>query len=157
HGFTLFEESVHVPLAIRAPSLLAPGRVKVPVDLLDLAPTLVDLLGLEPPVEWQGESLVPVIDDPQPPPRMVVAYTGDGSQAAIVGDYKLLAGPIAGRAGEALYSLQGGERLQEGASVALRMLRTALHWENSVEGGWKRGRWGSGANLKPSFALDFGM
>ncbi len=160
HGFTLFEESMHVPLAIRAPTLLAPGRVKVPVDIIDLAPTVVDLLGLDPPVEWQGESLVPVIDDPQPPPRMVMAYTGDGSRAAIIGQHKLVSGVLAGRAGEALYDIQGNDRLLKGeaeAGIALRMLRSAMHWEGSVDDGWKRGRWGSGVNLRPSFARDFGM
>ncbi len=47
HGHSLYEESIRVPLAMRAPALLAPGRVEVPVDLLDLAPTLTDLLGVE--------------------------------------------------------------------------------------------------------------
>src|SRR5690606_11735848 len=89
HGRTLFEESIHVPLAIRAPKLLAPGRVEAPIDLLDLGPTLADLLGVEFDPLWQGESLVPLIDDPQPPPRLIVSYLGDGSQAAIIGRHKL--------------------------------------------------------------------
>src|SRR5690606_30471578 len=97
HGRTLYEESIHVPLAIRAPKLLAPGRVAAPVDLLDLGPTIADLLGVDFDPQWQGESLVPLIDDPQPPPRLVVSYLGDGSRAAIIGNFKFVLGPGRGR------------------------------------------------------------
>jgi len=161
HGFSLHDESMRIPLAIRAPELLAPGRVSAPVDLLDLAPTLVDLLGLPFPVEWQGESLIPVIDDPQPPPRLLIAYMGDGSRAAIVGDSKLILGSGRGLDSQRFYDLKRdpGEqtnRLAEGG-IALRMVRTALSWQLSEEGRWKRARWGTGADLRPAFALDHGM
>lgn len=159
HGFSLYEESLRVPLLIRAPALLAPGRVAAPVDLLDLAPTLADLLGLPFPWEWQGDSLVPLIDDPQPPPRLVVAYLGDGSRAALVGDHKLVV--ASGREVQRLYDLAAdpGEttNLVDGGGIALRLTRTALSWELAADGRWKRGRWGTGANLKPAFALDQGM
>lgn len=160
HGRTLHEESLRVPLAIRAPALLAPGRVVVPVDLLDLAPTLADLLGLPFPGAWQGESLVPVIDDPQPPPRLVVAYLGDGSRAAIVGDLKLILG--SGRDSQRFYDLavDPGELddRSDSGGIGLRVVRTALAWEHAATGqSWKRARWGTGANLRPAFALDHGM
>lgn len=159
HGFSLHEESLRVPLLIRAPALLAPGRVAAPVDLLDVAPTLADLLGLPFPSEWQGDSLVPLIDDPQPPPRLVVAYLGDGARAAIVGEHKLIVG--SGRDAQRLYDLAAdpGEtaNLVEDGGIALRLTRTALAWELAADGRWKRSRWGTGANLKPAFALDQGM
>ncbi len=158
HGRNLHEQSIRVPLMIRAPSLLAPGKVTAPVDLLDLAPTLADLVGAPPPDAWQGESLVPVIDDPLPPPRLVVAYLGDGSQAAIVGDHKLILGP--GRR-ERFYDLRAdpGEALDIHADggVAQRMVRTALGWQMRHQDQWKRARWGTGANLRPTFAMDQGM
>ena len=158
HGRTLFQESTHGPHAIRAPKVLAPGRVEAPVDLLDLAPTLVDLLGVQPPRAWDGASLVPLIDDPQPPPRLVLSYLGDGSRAARLGDHKIILG--AG-GGQAYYDLarDPGERDDRAADggVALRVLRTALAWELRWEGRWKRARWGTGANLSKTFALDQGM
>ncbi len=160
HGVTLHEESLRVPLAIRAPALLAPGRVSVPIDLLDLAPTLADLLGLPFPAAWQGDTLVPVIDDPQPPPRLVVAYLGDGARAAIVGDLKLILG--SGRDSQRFYDLAAdpGEldnRVDTGG-VALRIVRSALAWELAAPGQtWKRARWGTGANLRPAFATDHAM
>lgn len=168
HGHTLHDESLRVPLAIHAPALLAPGRVSAPVDLLDLAPTLADLLGLPIPPEWQGTSLVPVIDDPQPPPRLVVSYLGDGSRAAIVGDLKLILG--SGRDSQRFYdlSLDPGETTSrtEGGGIGLRVVRTALAWEMMTPGvarpgepaqRWKRARWGTGADLLPAFARDHGM
>lgn len=158
HGRSLYEESIHVPLMIRAPKLLAPGKVTAPVDLLDLAPTLADLVGAPAPDGWQGESLVPVIDDPQPPPRLVLAYMGDGSRAAIVGDHKLVLGP---GVLERFYDLAADpgelhDRRAEGG-VAVRMVRTALSWQAKHQEQWKRARWGTGANLRPAFAMDLGM
>ncbi len=44
HGNNLFEETIHVPLAIRAPGL-APRRIDTPVMLVDLLPTLAALAG----------------------------------------------------------------------------------------------------------------
>ncbi len=158
HGHTLYEESIRVPLAIRAPALLASGRVDTPVDLLDLAPTILDLVGGTAPDAWQGETLVPVIDDPQPPPRLVVAYLGDGSRAAIVGEHKLIVGP--GRV-ERMYALADDPGEQQDVlatgGIALRMVRTALAWQTLSGERWRRARWGTGANLRPAFAQDFGM
>jgi hypothetical protein len=158
HGTRLYEESLRVPLAIHAPELLAPGRVDAPVDLLDLAPTIADLLGVPAPQSWQGESLVPVIDDPEPPPRLVVAYLGDGSRAAIVGHAKLWLGP---GLSERFFDLRADPREKKDAlatgGVAVRIVRTALAWELAHAERWRRGRWGTGAALRPAFALDLGM
>lgn len=161
HGRTLYEESIHVPLAIRAPKLLAPGRVEAPIDLLDLSPTLTDLLGVAYDPRWQGESLVPLIDDPQPPPRLVVSYLGDGSRAAIIGDHKFVLGPGRGRESQHFYDLGAdpgelGDRIADGG-VALRMVRMALAWQLPEQPQWNRPRWGTGANLAPAFALDHGL
>ncbi len=158
HGVSLYEESLRVPLSIRAPDLVATGRITAPVDLLDLAPTLTDLLGLPAPQHWQGESLVPVIDDPLPPPRLVMAYLGDGSMAGIVGDAKLWLGPglterffdLSRDPGETTDALGDG-------GVALRIVRSALAWQTAFGERWRRGRWGTGADLRPAFALDLGM
>lgn len=158
HGRTLYEESLRVPLMIRAPGLLTPGRVEEPVDLLDLAPTLLDLLGVDPPRQWQGESLVPIIDDPVPPPRLMVGFLGDGSRSAVIGDAKYMLGP--GRL-EAYYDLEDDpkesrSRIDEGG-IGLRMVRSALAWQIALESRWRRVRWGTGANLRSAFALDLGM
>ena len=59
HGHTLYEELLAVPLVIRAPGL-TPGRVPQAVSLIDVAPTLLEILGIEPDANMTGLSLVPL-------------------------------------------------------------------------------------------------
>lgn len=64
HGHTLFEEAVRVPLIIVPPSESESARglrIKRPVSLVDLAPTLASLLGLEFPSPV-GVDLSPCFD-----------------------------------------------------------------------------------------------
>jgi arylsulfatase A-like enzyme len=69
HGQTLFRELIHVPLMFRIPGV-APRKASDVVQLIDLAPTIVDLFGIKPAASWQGRSLVPALDgkplDPKP-------------------------------------------------------------------------------------------
>jgi choline-sulfatase len=59
HGRTLHQEVLRVPLVIAAPGMLAPVEVTTPTSLLDVAPTVLDLLGLAPIAGQRGVSLVP--------------------------------------------------------------------------------------------------
>lgn len=61
HGTHVYEEFVRIPLVIRVPGL-APRRVDGPVELIDLAPTLLDLAGVFVPENGTaGQSLVEVM------------------------------------------------------------------------------------------------
>ncbi|HEY7699222.1 MAG TPA: sulfatase, partial [Vicinamibacteria bacterium] len=63
HNTQLYEESLRVPLLIRAPGL-APRRVSDLVELIDLTPTILELAGLARAPEvsrFQGRSLVPAL------------------------------------------------------------------------------------------------
>jgi arylsulfatase A-like enzyme len=60
HGFTLYDDELLVPLVIRAPGLVPEGLVlETQVGLVDLTPTLLDLVGLEIPQMMQGSSFAP--------------------------------------------------------------------------------------------------
>lgn len=65
---SLFEESVRVPLLISAPGFLESAGKSAPglVELIDLYPTIADLVGLEKkaPPSLQGRSLRPLLEDP---------------------------------------------------------------------------------------------
>lgn len=62
--FTLWERATRTPLVVIAPGLTEPAmRTSKPVSLLDLYPTLVDLAGLPPREELQGQSLRPLLED----------------------------------------------------------------------------------------------
>jgi arylsulfatase A-like enzyme len=58
HGQSLYNELLHVPLVLSVPDLSARARVSEPVQLIDLAPTLLELTGVPVPMEFEGESLV---------------------------------------------------------------------------------------------------
>lgn len=60
HSRTLYQELIHVPLLIHAPGL-APARISTIVPMMDVSPTLLELLGMEPPSEFEGRTLAPLI------------------------------------------------------------------------------------------------
>jgi hypothetical protein len=60
HGKTLYEELLRVPLLAYGPAL-RPRVVDVPVGLIDLGPTLLDLFGVPTPPTSHGQSLVPLL------------------------------------------------------------------------------------------------
>jgi arylsulfatase A-like enzyme len=57
HGRTLYREVLRVPLVIAAPGLLTPATVTTPATLLDVVPTLSELLRLPVDVHDRGVSL----------------------------------------------------------------------------------------------------
>ncbi len=66
--FALWEEATRNVLMVAAPGVTKPGGVcDATVNLLDVYPTLVDLCGLSPKPELEGESLVPFLRDPARP------------------------------------------------------------------------------------------
>ncbi|MGH9320144.1 MAG: sulfatase-like hydrolase/transferase, partial [Vicinamibacteria bacterium] len=61
HGFFVYDATMRVPLIVRSPHSSLAGRlVAAQVRTVDLVPTILDLLGFEPPPEVQGQSLVPL-------------------------------------------------------------------------------------------------
>lgn len=58
HAHSLAEEQLRSPLVIHAPRLFSPARVAEPVELVDLAPTATDALGLPPLPGPHGRSLL---------------------------------------------------------------------------------------------------
>ena len=84
HGFALgetnrwckatnFEIDTRVPLLIRTPNLPQAGLATDSlVEMVDLYPTLAALAGLEAPVDLDGRSFAPILEDPQLPGRDVV-------------------------------------------------------------------------------------
>lgn len=73
HGHDLHREVLEVPLIVVLPFRLAKGAViDVPVQNVDVVPTILDLLGLSPLPGAEGRSLVPLVraslqGEPPPP------------------------------------------------------------------------------------------
>jgi len=102
---TLWSESTRVPLIIVAPGVTQPGsRSAAAVSLLDLYPTLTELTGLETPSHVEGESLVPLLEDPQAESNRAVLTTFGYRNHAVTGDrYRYL---TYADGSEELYDLQ---------------------------------------------------
>jgi hypothetical protein len=63
HGHSLFDELIRVPMVFSLPGVLAEDmRVTSQVRLLDVEPTILDLLGIEPPEHIEGVSLLPLMN-----------------------------------------------------------------------------------------------
>jgi iduronate 2-sulfatase len=72
---SLFEESLHAPLIIRAPGMAAPGaKSSAIVETLDIFPTLCNLAGLPAPEVLHGKSLHAQLKNPDTPGQVAVAY-----------------------------------------------------------------------------------
>ena len=95
HGSALYEEMIRIPLVMRFPRGVGVKglRVDVPVSLVDLFPTFVELFGLRlaKPLVADGTSLVPLVRNPGAPwPRTTLFAQADTSVAAIEREFKYI-------------------------------------------------------------------
>lgn len=56
------EASVRVPAVFRGPGFENAGRVTEPVSLVDIAPTLLDFAGIDPPSSMEGQTIRPLVE-----------------------------------------------------------------------------------------------
>lgn len=100
HAHTLYEELLRVPLVIRWPGDAHAGRrVRPRVALVDVAPTILDAAGVEPPAGFDGESLGALVrgETRASEPRPVIAYRDTAeidNESITVGRYKYHAGRL---------------------------------------------------------------
>jgi arylsulfatase A-like enzyme len=59
----MYEESMGTPMMLRYPQKVRPAVIDKLVSNLDLAPTLLDLAGIDVPSDMQGKSWVPLMSD----------------------------------------------------------------------------------------------
>jgi len=156
HGFFVYDATVLVPLVVRFPGRVRPVEVRAPARLVDVAPTVLDLLGLPPLATAggvDGVSLAPLLagGGGGPPPALPPAYLetrqpwtsyGWAPLAAVRdGRFKLIAAPrpelydLAADPGETVNLLPlstpdgaaaGGPAAGAEAERAARRLRAAL-------------------------------
>jgi choline-sulfatase len=62
HGLTIYEETVRVPFVFHWPwGLREPRVIEPPVQIVDLAPTVLELAGIPPESSFQGMTLAPIL------------------------------------------------------------------------------------------------
>lgn len=121
-GFTLYRESVWVPLLIVGPHPRLPaGRHDDLVSILDIAPTFADLIGLREANPWQGHSLLSLR------PNRPMHFGFRDSVLAEMGDWSAVTDHMDGR--PRLYSrsdwLQRRDLAAQHPELARRMLDSA--------------------------------
>jgi arylsulfatase A-like enzyme len=136
HNVHVYEPSVRVPLIVRFPKGSGPSgkRLSALADLLDVAPTIADILGARgkggSDREFQGRSLLPVIEGAPGKPAVLSRTVWDRPRYALRDErYKYVYYTQTGE--EWLYDLEAdpGETRDAGPSEPLRAAyyRQALH------------------------------
>ena len=108
HGHSLYGELLHIPLIVSMPKgyPVAGEREESVVRLIDVAPTVLDYLGIDPPGFWEGKSLLPLVRGEEAGHRP--AYAGSlvyyqEQESVRLGRHKYIRTPQTGK--EELYDL----------------------------------------------------
>lgn len=76
HGLFLYRETLQVPLLLKLPGARRGGEsVAAPAQLVDVAPTLLELTGVDVPEGVEGMSLLRLQEDEKAPARRIYAET----------------------------------------------------------------------------------
>ncbi|MCD4652317.1 sulfatase [bacterium] len=114
HGRFLYDESVRTPLIMSLPAI-AGRRVKIPVGPVNIAPTIMSIMGLEPLETMDGINLLPLIYHGNPENLPVVEMyipSGDHSKHGwVYGPWKFIENKMDGS--KELYHLESdpGEKV----------------------------------------------
>lgn len=100
HAFALWEVLTHVPLMFKIPGV-EPRQIDARRSHIDLAPTIVDFLGVPPSDTFVGKSMVPeLLGEAEPDDREPImldlpadSYNPE-TKAVIKGDFKMIKEPI---------------------------------------------------------------
>jgi len=112
HIHQVYDTLVRVPLILRPQGGRSPAlRVTDRVSLVDVFPTVAEILGVEPPSPTSGKSLVPLIHGDSVDPRIVIAETFrpeafTNKKAIVSGRYKFIHSWSDAREWEELYDLE---------------------------------------------------
>ncbi|MCA9630236.1 MAG: sulfatase [Myxococcales bacterium] len=97
HAFSLWEMLTHVPLFVHLPDRDEGRRIDTPRGAIDVAPTVLDLMGVDAPEgEFAGKSLVEELYGREEPAErpVIMDLPADSNnprvRAMILGDYKLI-------------------------------------------------------------------
>lgn len=95
HGYTLFDDQVHVPWILRIPGSHEGLIVDRPVGVIDIAPTVLGALGLPIPDTFQGVDRL-AVDAPQDDAFVIEypSYDSSAQKAWMLGSFKYMHDPV---------------------------------------------------------------
>ena len=108
HGFRLWEPVLHVPLIVYDPRAPESRRIPQRVGLIDVTPTLLDLLGADTPEGLDGRSFAPLLRGETLPER---AYFGEVCRSRKKSQKKRDPNAIAVFLGDEKLIINGGKTL----------------------------------------------
>ncbi|MCO6457409.1 MAG: arylsulfatase [Pirellulaceae bacterium] len=101
HKTWVHEGGISTPLVVHWPAgIQARGELRrTPAHVIDIVPTILDILGVEKPAEWDGQripaapgrSLLPALAEDVIVERDLLWWLHEGNRAVRVGDWKLVA------------------------------------------------------------------
>lgn len=160
HGGSILETLVHVPFFIHYPPMVPAGKITEGAEVVDIVPTMADALGVKPDENWQGESLLPLVNGVgRGYPRMTLATKYENAHAGRMGQWKAY---YAGGGKGALYDVVkdpvdlAAHDVAKDNPVAMRMVSDPLWLLRTYNPEWKKSRWGNPANVTAAFAADMG-
>jgi arylsulfatase A-like enzyme len=91
HAVTNYEETTKIPILMSLPGVLPENvAVKARVRNVDIAPTILELLGQEQPAKMHGQSLMPLVRGVKEPDERVVLSEGRGTRGLIAGRWRAI-------------------------------------------------------------------
>jgi len=145
HSVTLYEEMLRVPMIWAWPDQVKPDRRDdTPIGLIDLAPTLLSLLGISIPAEMRGQDMAAAVRGTADryAPRPLFAYKSDqpgrALQSVHYGPWKLIERMWGPMSTFELFNLEDdpGEVTNRwiGEAIVGGALRQAMAWERHTSG-----------------------
>ncbi len=90
HLSTIWDETTRVPIIMRYPPAFKPGtRVSIPVQNLDIVPTILDLANIDAGTPMDGRSLVPLVQG-KSKQAVPVIVEGRGARGIVDGKWRLV-------------------------------------------------------------------
>ncbi len=135
HGGTLYNELTHIPLIIRIPWIIRGKQIREMTQIIDVMPTLLDLLDIPVPDYVQGKSLVGFITGRKISPLYQYVFGQREYKSSIKNKKWKLILYHDGRKELFYLKIDPGEKnnlYQKREDVALKLERELKKWEESL-------------------------
>ena len=132
---SMYSPETHVPMFLKSAQLPKGRSIDKIVEVIDLGPTLLELLGEEPSAEVQGRSLVPVIEGAGTPPYVAFGESAGEEELyyAALGGYRLVQRGVEGTSELYVLAVDPAEQTDVAASDENRVTVLEDHL-----GAWKK-------------------
>lgn len=154
HGGSLRETLIRVPLLVVYPPLFPPGTVVEGTETIDILPTILDALGVDPAPEMQGQGLVALAQGVgRGYPRPSIASQYEFAHAMRLAGWKVR---VAGSGIPQLFHVETDpletKDLVAERPLERRLLADALSTFLVYQKDWKKPTWGVASNHAPGLA-----